>query len=166
MSHCGKDETGKNALGGRYLNNRRLGKNATKLFTLELLGHSGDRAKAISIHTRTQKKTHRVTRLPHDREVADLITTVNEPKRLHLRCVRIDSTCWRPLAAKWREYPEAGQYLEPGWVCPSLCSCTNVITIYYVVILFDNSEGNTCIAERDVTNQCNNNKMSTMSCIF
>ena len=40
MSHCGYDETGQNALCGRYLNNRRTGKDATKPRTLGLLGHS------------------------------------------------------------------------------------------------------------------------------
>ena len=40
MSHCGNDETEQNALCGRYLNNRRTGKDATKPRTLGLLGHS------------------------------------------------------------------------------------------------------------------------------
>ena len=40
MSHCGNGETGQNALCGRYLNNRRTGKDATKSLTLGLLGHS------------------------------------------------------------------------------------------------------------------------------
>ena len=41
MSHCGNDETGHNALCGRYLNNMRTGKDATKPRTLGLLRHSG-----------------------------------------------------------------------------------------------------------------------------
>ena len=41
-----------------------------------------------------------------------------------------------------------------------------VLMLYNVVILFKNSERNTCIAERDVTKKCSKNKMSTMSCIF
>ena len=40
MSHCGNDEIGQNALCGRYLNNRRTGKDTTKPRTLGLLGHS------------------------------------------------------------------------------------------------------------------------------
>ena len=40
MSHCDNDETGQNTLFGRYLNNRRTGKDATKPHTLGLLGHS------------------------------------------------------------------------------------------------------------------------------
>ena len=40
MSHCGNDETGQIVLCGRYLNNRRTGKDATKPRTLGLLGHS------------------------------------------------------------------------------------------------------------------------------
>ena len=42
MSHCGNDETRQNALCGRYLNNRRTGRDATKPRTLGLLGHSVD----------------------------------------------------------------------------------------------------------------------------
>ena len=38
--NCGNDETGQHALRGRYLNNRRTGKDATKPRTLGLLGHS------------------------------------------------------------------------------------------------------------------------------
>ena len=41
MSHWGNDETGQNALCGRYLNNRRTCKDATKPRTLGLFGHSG-----------------------------------------------------------------------------------------------------------------------------
>ena len=40
MSHCGNDETGQNALCGKYLNNKRTGKDATKPRTPGLLGHS------------------------------------------------------------------------------------------------------------------------------
>ena len=40
ISHCGNDETGQNALCGRYFNNRLTGKDATKPRTLGLLGHS------------------------------------------------------------------------------------------------------------------------------
>ena len=40
MSYCGNDETGQNPLCGRYLNNRRTGKDATKPRTLGLLEHS------------------------------------------------------------------------------------------------------------------------------
>ena len=40
MSHCGNDETGQNALFGRFLNNRRTCKYATKPHTLGLLGDS------------------------------------------------------------------------------------------------------------------------------
>ena len=40
MSYCGNDETGQNPLCGRYLNNRRTGKDTTKPRTLGLLGHS------------------------------------------------------------------------------------------------------------------------------
>ena len=40
MSYCGNDETGQNPLCGRYLNNRRTGKDATKPRKLGLLGHS------------------------------------------------------------------------------------------------------------------------------
>ena len=41
MSYCGYNDTRQNALFGRYLNNRRIGKVATKPHTLGLLGHSG-----------------------------------------------------------------------------------------------------------------------------
>ena len=40
MSHCGNDEIGQNALCGRYFNDRRTGKDATKPRKLGLLGHS------------------------------------------------------------------------------------------------------------------------------
>ena len=40
MSYCGNDETGQNPLCGRYLNNRRTGKDGTKPHTLGPLGHS------------------------------------------------------------------------------------------------------------------------------
>ena len=42
MTHCGNDETGQNALFGKYLNNRQTGKDATKPRTLGLLGYSDE----------------------------------------------------------------------------------------------------------------------------